>query len=76
MQFAVSIIMVIACLFLIVTILLQHGTTAGASGAVVGGAAESFLGKNKARGIDAMLGKMTTIVAVVFIVCALALNVL
>lgn len=76
MQLAVSIIMVIACLFLIVTILLQHGATAGASGAVVGGAAESFLGKNKARGIDAMLGKMTTIVAVVFIICALALNVL
>ena len=76
MQFAISVVMVIACLFLIVTILLQHGVSSGASGAVVGGAAESFLGKNKARGIDAMLGKMTTVVAVIFMVCALALNVM
>jgi preprotein translocase subunit SecG len=76
MQLAVSIVMVIACLFLIVTILLQHGADAGASGAVVGGAAESFLGKNKDCGIDAVLGKVTTIVAIVFMVCALALNVI
>lgn len=76
MKFAISIVMVIASLFLVVTILLQHGVTNGASGAVVGGAAESFLGKNKTHGIDSVLSKVTAVVAVVFMACAIALNVL
>lgn len=72
---AVSIVQALACLFLIVVILLQHGASQGLSGAIAGGA-ETFFGKGKAKGMDAILGRLTTIVAVLFIVLALALNIM
>ncbi len=76
MVLAISIIMLIASLFLVITILLQHGASNNLSGSIVGGAAESFLGKNKARGIDAILSKLTVIIAIAFVVCALILNII
>jgi len=63
---------VIASLILIISILLQSGKSAGLSGSISGGA-EQLFGKQKARGYDAMLSKVTKIGAVVFIVCSLIL---
>lgn len=62
-----SVIQVIACLFLIVTILLQKAPNQGLSGAI-GGSQETFFGQNKATGIEALLGNLTKIFAVVFVV--------
>ncbi len=73
-KFALSIVEVIASLFLIVTILLQPSKQQGL-GAIQGGA-DTFFGANKARGIDAVLPKITTFMAVLFVVIAVALNVL
>ena len=67
-----SIVQVIACLFLIVTILLQKGPTQGLSGAISGGA-DTFYGRNKSTGIDAILAKITTFFCVVFVVLSLIL---
>ncbi|WP_079527057.1 preprotein translocase subunit SecG [Halobacillus hunanensis] len=52
---------------LIVLVLLQSGKSAGLSGAISGGA-EQLFGKQKARGIDAVLHRATVITGVLFFV--------
>ena len=73
MTIALSILFLIASLFLIAVVLLQSGKSAGISGAV-GGGADNFFAKGKAKGLDAKLAKMTKWVALAFVVLALALN--
>ena len=53
--------------FLIVAVLMQHGKDHGLSGTIAGGA-ETFFGKDKGTRIDRMLGKLTTIVGIIFVV--------
>lgn len=66
------VIHVIISLILIVTVLMQHGKQQGLSGAIAGGA-ETFFGKNKGRTIDAILKKVTAVVAVLFVVSSITL---
>ncbi|OWZ83790.1 preprotein translocase subunit SecG [Natranaerobius trueperi] len=61
---------VIITLVLIATVLLQSGKSAGLSGAISGGA-ETVFGKKK--GIDALLSKVTTMAAVLFILNSILL---
>lgn len=75
LHIALSVIEVLACLFLIVTILLQEGTSQGLSGSISGGA-ETFFGSKKAHGMQSTLNRITGVVAVVFVVVAVALNLL
>lgn len=70
MQIAVDILLAIVSLALIVVVLLQTGRSAGLSGAI-GGGAEQLMGKTKARGIDALLSKITIVLAVLFMILAL-----
>jgi len=67
----VNIILVLDALVLVVAVLMQQGNTAGLG--AIGGGAETFLGKNKARGIDGKLALITKITAGVFIFCALVM---
>ncbi|MDO4287056.1 MAG: preprotein translocase subunit SecG [Eubacteriales bacterium] len=67
-----SVIQVIACLFLIVTILLQKAPSQGLSGAV-SGSQETFFGSNKATGIEALLANLTKIFGVIFVIDSLLL---
>ena len=62
----------VVSLALIIIVLLQQGKQQGLSGAIAG-AGETFFGKNKARTIDAMLKKFTTVVAALFIVNSIGL---
>ena len=73
MTIALSILFLIASLFLVVVILFQSGKSAGISGAI-GGGADNFFAKGKAKTLDAKLAKMTKWVALVFVVLALVLN--
>ncbi len=66
------ILLSIASLVLIASILLQSGNSAGLSGSI-GGGAEQLFGKKKSRGYEAILSKVSTVGAIVFIVCSLAL---
>jgi len=61
------ILLIIVSIALIAVVLLQSGRSAGLSGAISGGA-EQLIGKSKARGIDAVLGKATVVLAVLFFV--------
>ncbi len=69
-KIVLTVIQVIAALFLIAVVLLQSGKSAGLSGAIAGGA-DTFLSKNKARSWDARLAKWTKWVAILFIVLTL-----
>jgi preprotein translocase subunit SecG len=66
------ILLTIASLILIASILLQSGKSAGLSGAI-GGGAEQLFGKKKSKGYEAMLSKVSTGGAIVFILCSLIL---
>ncbi|MGM8215274.1 preprotein translocase subunit SecG [Bacillaceae bacterium W0354] len=67
------ILLFIITLGLIVTVLLQSGKSAGLSGAISGGA-EQLFGKQKARGIDGVLHRLTVIFSVLFIVITFLLG--
>ena len=67
-----TVIQVIFGLAVIAVVMLQSGKSAGLSGAIAGGA-DTFLSKNKAKGVDAKLAKMTKWVAVLWILLTLAL---
>jgi preprotein translocase subunit SecG len=58
--------------FIIVTVLLQSGKSAGLSGTIAGGA-ETFFGKNKGRTMDALFSKLTTVAAIGFLVTSVTL---
>lgn len=68
----VSIFHIIFSLSIIVVVLLQSGKSAGLSGSIAGGA-ETFFGKNKGRTLDALLGKYTSVAAIMFLVTSIAL---
>ena len=58
-------LLVIVAIALIVVVLLQSGKSAGLSGAISGGA-EQLFGKQKARGMDLVLHRVTIVLAVYF----------
>jgi len=67
-----TVLLVIVCIGLIVTVLLQSGKSAGLSGAISGGA-EQLFGKQKARGIDLILHRITIVLSVLFFVLTMTL---
>lgn len=69
---AVRIIHMILSFIMIVVVLMQSGKAQGMSGAIAGGS-ETFFGKNKARTIDAILEKWTSVVAIAFLATSIAL---
>lgn len=73
MILAAKILLVFASIGLIVVVLLQSGKSAGLSGAI-GGGAEQLMGKQKARGIDAVLGRLTVVFAVLFMLATILLG--
>ena len=66
-------LLVIVSIALIIVVLLQSGKSAGLSGAISGGA-EQLFGKQKARGLDLVLHRVTVVLSVLFFVLALAVT--
>lgn len=69
----ISVIYVITCVFLAGVVLLQEGNSQGLGS--VGGIADSYWGKNKARSMEGTLEKLTKIAAVGFLLLAFVLNI-
>ena len=61
--------------FLIIAVLLQHGKAKHLSGAITGGA-ETFFGKERGKTIDRVMSKLTSVVAVLFVVAVLVLYII
>lgn len=66
-------LLIIDALGLIVVVLLQSGKSAGLSGAISGGA-EQLFGKQKARGLDLILHRITIVLAVLFFILTIAVS--
>ena len=73
MLIAITIVQLLAALVLILIVLFQSGKSKGLSGAI-GGIADSYRSKGKARTIDAKLAKATKWVGAVFIILTLVLD--
>ncbi|HZG71236.1 MAG TPA: preprotein translocase subunit SecG [Chondromyces sp.] len=65
-------LLVIVSIALIVVVLLQSGKSAGL-GAISGGA-EQLFGKQKARGIDLILHRITIVLSVLFFILTIAVT--
>ena len=69
----ITVLLIIVSLALIVVVLLQSGKSAGLSGAISGGA-EQLFGKQKARGMDLVLHRVTIVLSVLFFILTLAIT--
>lgn len=70
MEVLFKILLVVFALGLIAVVLLQKGKSAGLAGAISGGA-EHLFGKQKARGLDLFLQRLTIGLAVGFFLLSL-----
>lgn len=66
------VLLVIDCLALIAVVLLQSGKSEGLSGAISGGA-EQLFGKQKPRGMDLVLQRITIVLSIIFFVLTILL---
>lgn len=67
------VLLIIVCIALITVVLLQEGKSNGLSGAISGGA-EQLFGKQKQRGIDLVLHRVTIILSILFFLLMLAIT--
>ena len=68
-----TIIYIIICVALVVVVLMQEGKSAGLTGAITG-VADTYWGKNKGRSMEGALARGTTVLAVLFVLISIALN--
>ena len=69
----VTVLQLVAALILIFVVLFQSGKSQGLSGAI-GGIADSYMSRGKARSVDAKLAKATKWVGAIFVILTLVLN--
>ena len=72
-RIVITVIFAIDALALSILVLMQEGKSAGLAGSI-SGMADTYWGKNKGRSMEGKLEKITKVLAVVFFVLALALN--
>ena len=73
-QWIIGILLMISAIIMIVTVLLQSGARTGLG--AIGGAAETFFGKSKAKGMDAKLAFITKICTGLFVALSLVMMLL
>lgn len=72
-KLVLSIVEVIACVFLTIVVLLQQGARQGLSGSIAGGA-DTFFGQSKASNMQRTLSRLTTVMGIIFVVVAVVMN--
>ncbi len=72
MKTFLMVLLALSCIVLIASVLLQSGNSAGLSGSIAGGA-EQLFGKKKSKGYEAILEKITTVGAILFVVLSLVI---
>lgn len=73
LRIILTVIFLIICIALTAIVLMQEGKQAGLG--AISGAAESYWGKNRGRSMEGTLEKITKVLAVLFIVIAVILNI-
>ena len=72
MEIVLGILLLVAAVFLVVSILMQDSKDHRLSGTIAGGA-ETFFGKSSADKWDKKLSILTTVVAVIFVLVVIAM---
>ena len=72
MRIALTVLYILICIALVILVLMQEGKSAGLG--AISGAAETYWGKNKGRSMEGTLVLITKILAALFIVLAVVLN--
>ncbi|MBR4759286.1 MAG: preprotein translocase subunit SecG [Lachnospiraceae bacterium] len=72
LRIILTIVFIIDCIGLTIIVLLQEGKSAGLG--TIGGAAETYWGKNKSRSMEGAMVRITRIMAILFMVLAVVLN--
>jgi len=75
LKIAITVLQLLCGLGIILIVLFQSGKSAGLSGAI-GGVADSFLAKNKAKTMDAKLARATKWIGALFLILTLILLIL
>ncbi|MDD6884641.1 MAG: preprotein translocase subunit SecG [Eubacteriales bacterium] len=70
----IDILLILIAAVLIVVVLMQEGQSQGLG--AIGGGAETFFGKNKAKSLEGKLATITKIAAIVFIVLAIVTTII
>ena len=73
LRIILTILFILVCVALAILVLLQEGKSAGLG--AISGAAETYWGKNKSRSMEGKMLKITTGLAIGFIVLAVVLNI-
>lgn len=72
LKIVLTVLFIIVCVALVVLVLMQEGKSAGLGS--IGGAAETYWGKNKSRSMEGLLVKLTKVAGVAFILLTILLN--
>ena len=72
LKIVIQILFILICIAVTVLVLMQEGKSAGLG--AISGAAETYWGKNKGRSMEGKLVKITTGLAIGFLVLAIVLN--
>ena len=73
LKIIVNSVHIIFTLSIVVIVLLQSSKQTGVNGALTGGS-DTFFGKNKARTLDAMLNRYTSVAAIGFLITSVWLQ--
>lgn len=72
LKIVISIVYIIVSVALVILVLMQEGKAQGLGS--IAGAAETYWGKNKGRSMEGMLVKITRVLAILFMLLTMALN--
>lgn len=72
LRITLTVIFILVCIAFVVLVLMQEGKSAGLGS--ISGAAETYWGKNKGRSMEGRLVKITKVLAILFFVLAMVLN--
>lgn len=75
LKIVITVLQLLCGLGIILVVLFQSGKSAGLSGAI-GGVADSFLAKNKAKTMDAKLARATKWIGALFLILTMVLLIL
>ena len=67
-----TILFIVVCVALVVLVLMQEGKSAGLG--AISGTTETYWGKNKGRSMEGLLVKLTKVLAALFMILAIILN--
>ena len=73
MRTLVMVVYILVCVALTAIVLMQEGKNAGLGGSI-SGVADTYWGKNKGRSMEGMLVTLTRVLAAIFIILSVVLN--